>query len=359
MYNWKKYSKSISLKGKTYSSRDILDNERIGSGLFEKSIFDFLKQWFTEQDTIIQKTSGTTGKPREIELSKDLMVFSAMNTVNFLGLNKNDKCFLCLPVEYIAGKMMIVRSMVHQLDLWFEEPSAKPSPDQYYDFSAMTPMQLENIITEDEQALNNIKTLIIGGAPVSEKLIEGIQKVKAEIWETYGMTETASHIALKKLNGHNRSDHFRVLDGIFIKANDRSQLIISIKDTEIRDMITNDIVKLKGDRMFRWLGRADNVINSGGIKIQAEEIERKLKQIYTQEFFVFGIQHTLYHEVPAIVFESPPLKLEIAFDKLLKKHEAPTKVFFLDKFIRTSSNKINRKATIRLIIDDESSNLKI
>ena len=229
--------------------------------------------------------------------------------------------------------MMIVRSFVHRLDLWFEEPSATPTPNQKYAFSAMTPMQVKNILEADINALDNIKILIIGGAPVSHDLKNKIQDAKTNIYETYGMTETASHIAIRKINGSDASNHFTVLDGVTIKTNDQSRLIISIEKMNLNEMLTNDIVKLKGDKMFRWLGRADNVINSGGIKLQAEEIEKKLQQLFSQEFFIFGIKHPLYHEVPAIVFESPGFKPEIAFEKLLKKHEVPAKIFFLDKFI--------------------------
>jgi O-succinylbenzoic acid--CoA ligase len=349
MCNWKKYSKFISLKGKNYSSQDIFNYAEKSSGHFEKSIFDFLKQWFSDEDHIIQKTSGTTGKPREIKLSKNLMAFSAMNTGNFFRLQGNDKCFLCLPADHIAGKMMLVRSIVHHLDLWYEEPSARPIPDQQYAFSAMTPMQVENIIADDKKALNNIKTLIIGGAPVGKNLLNIIQDVESEIWETYGMTETASHIALRKLNGHDRSDHFTVLDGISIKTNHQSQLIVSIEAMNILDLVTNDIAELYGDTEFRWLGRTDNVINSGGKKLQAEEIEKKLKSVFTQEFFIFPIKHPVYHEVPAIVFESSPFDPGDVFVKILEKYEIPSKVFFVDKFIRTASNKINRNSTISMI----------
>ncbi|MBK7096290.1 MAG: AMP-binding protein [Saprospiraceae bacterium] len=343
MKTWKDHTDSIIIKGKLYKSNEIENLSVDFPEPFEMLIYDFIKYWISKEEFIIQRTSGTTGKPKEIKIHKDSLVFSALNTAKFFDLQIYDKCLLCLPVDYIAGKMMIVRAFVSGLDLDYIKPSGLIQTDKKYKFCAMTPFQLQNSIS----ILDNIDKLIIGGAPVSKSLIETIQYCNTEIYETYGMTETASHIALKRLNGTDKSDFFTVLEGIEITSDKNSRLVISSKGLRIKKIITNDVVRIIDKNTFQWLGRLDNVINSGGIKLHPEIIEMKLKPFIKNDFFIFGLKNEKFNESPAIVIEGKAKKdLNYIFAHNLNKIEIPVKVFYLDKFIRTDSNKVNRKRTL-------------
>jgi O-succinylbenzoic acid--CoA ligase len=346
MNTWRNYTSSFIIKGKHYKSTETEKISAIFVEPFEKQIFDFIKFWISEEEFIIQKTSGTTGKPKEIKIHKDVLVFSAINTAKFFNLKFSDKCLLCLPVEYIAGKMMIVRAFVCGLDLDFLKPSLLIQTNNKYVFGAMTPLQLENSINFG--ILNNIEKLIIGGAPAGKNLIDKIQDFRSEIYETYGMTETASHIALRKLNGKDKSDVFTILDGIEINTDKKSRLIITSEGLKINNLKTNDIVNIINRNTFRWCGRLDNIINSGGIKLSPETIEMKLKPYFENDFFVFGLKNDKLNESPAIIIEgSEKRDLGIIFNNILNKFEIPQNIFYTDKFIRTASNKVNRKQTLQ------------
>jgi o-succinylbenzoate---CoA ligase len=348
MKTWKDNTGSIIIKGKLYKSNEIQNLSLGNVEPFESSIFDFLKHWISKEEFIFQRTSGTTGKPKEIKIHKDSLVFNALNTAKFFDLQLNDKCLLCLPVEYIAGKMMIVRAFVSGLDLDYLKPSGILQTDKKYEFCAMTPFQLQNSINSG--ILDNFDKLIIGGAPVSKSLIDSIQLYNTKIYETYGMTETASHIALKRLNGTDKSDFFTVLEGVEITSDKNSRLIISSKGLRIQKIITNDVVRIIDKNTFQWLGRMDNVINSGGIKLHPEIIEMKLKPFIKNDFFIFGLKNEKFNESPAIIIEGiEKYDLTIIFNNNLNKFEIPQSIFYTDKFIRTGSNKVNRKKTLDLL----------
>ena len=352
MQNWKDFTGYITIKGKSYNSRELALLSTSYYDLFEKNIYDFVNLWISDNEFITQRTSGTTGKPKEIKIHKDVLVFSALNTGQFFGLQEKDKCLLCLPVEYIAGKMMIIRALVLGLDLDYQVPSGMPIISQKFSFCAMTPLQLTNSVKSG--SLQNIEKLIIGGAPVTLELIDYIQSFETEIYETYGMSETASHIALKKLNGKDKSDYFTVLNGIEISTNSNSQLVISSAGLKINDLVTNDIVKLFDKNMFQWCGRSDNIINYGGIKLSPETIEMKLKPFIKNDFFIFGIKDEKLNEKPASVIEGNfEGELEMIFNENLNKFEIPKQIFYLDKFIRTDSGKVKRKETIELLSLDK------
>jgi O-succinylbenzoic acid--CoA ligase len=209
----------------------------------------------------------------------------------------------------------------------------------------MTPLQLQNCVANN--SLSKIRKVIVGGAPLSNRLKENIQLFSSLVYETYGMTETASHIALRKLNGTDKSDHFRVLAGISVTTNADSQLIISSNGLKLKNLVTNDIVRLLDPDSFVWLGRKDNIINSGGIKLFPELIESKLKPEIENDFFVFGMSSEKFGQSPAIVIEGDTrVDLTDIFHRNLEKYEIPKKIFYVDNFIRTESGKINRNETI-------------
>ena len=345
---WKKYIKELHLNGKKYNIHDLLSQNKSGVEKWQQEYLDFLREWTSVSETIIVKTSGSTGKPKSIEIHKDTFVNSALNTGKFLKLKTSDKTLLCLPGTYIAGKMMLVRALVLGLDLYWQKPGSTPKIDRNYDFSAMTPMQLENILNKDKNSLNKIKKLIIGGAPVNDEILSNIDDPDTQIYETYGMTETVSHIALKRINGDEKSEYFTTLENIKIGIDNRSCLVLSDSNLGTGTVQTNDIIDLKDEKHFKWLGRADNIINSGGIKLIPEQIEKKLKPFIKNDFFIFGIDDDKYGQLPALAIESA--KKDIVPDfSVLSKFEVPKKIFYFEKFIMTASGKINRKATIALL----------
>jgi len=347
MRNWKEYSNSITINGKLYTSEQLLSLNISSFPEWEKLFFNFIFEWLNEEEYITVKTSGSTGSPKSIKISKITFVNSALNTGNYLNLNKKDTALLCLPGNYIAGKMMIVRAFVIGYDLHWQKPSSTPIIDEKYSFSAMTPMQLQNILKSNKTSINKIDKLIIGGAPANKELIDKVSTLDTKIFETYGMTETASHIALKKLN--EKSDFFEVLDGINISIDQKHCLTISSKYLNIDDLTTNDLVEIKNKKFFKWLGRIDNVINSGGIKLIPEQIEAKLNSIIDNKFFIFAEKHPLLSQSVALVIESKDSIDLNHLKNILTKYEIPKNIYYLENFAFTDSGKINRRQTIAML----------
>ncbi|TDE03519.1 AMP-binding protein [Flavobacterium hiemivividum] len=304
---------------------------------FEKSIGDFLLDWFDENSYIDLQTSGTTGPPKVIRTNKQTMVNSALATGDFFNLSPGDKALYCLPTKFIAGKMMLVRSFVLGLDIDFVAPSSHPltKNETVYDFVAMVPLQAENSLT----GLKNVKKMIVGGASMSKSLEKSLLKVKTEVYETYGMTETITHIAAKKIG----EKSFSILPNIQISQNDKNCLVISAPKITAEPIVTNDLVELINDHQFVFLGRADNVVNSGGIKLIPEQIEEKLSHGIHSRFFVGGVADAILGEKLVLVIEGEKQLIDEAIYNALDKYEKPKEVFYLSKFMETESGKIKRK----------------
>ena len=305
----------------------------------------FISEWYSTNIEMDLKTSGSTGKPKYISVKKDWMQNSAELTRKTFGLKKGDSALLCMPMKYVAGKMMVVRALELGLDLKVVEPSSNPlkNMDEIIDFAAMVPLQLENSLND----LDQVKTLIVGGGQVSPKLVEKLQIESTQVYETYGMTETLTHVAIKPLNGPNISDLFRALDGIHFEKDDRGCLAIHASALNPVPIVTNDLVELIDENSFRWLGRFDNVINSGGIKIIPEVVEAKLLSIIpNNRFFINGESDESLGEKVVLVVEGNVI--EISFDSL-EKFEKPKEIYFISEFLETESGKIRRGETLKII----------
>lgn len=321
---------------------------------FEKSIGDFLLDWLSENPTVQVQTSGSTGKPKKIQLQKRHLVNSAKATGAFFGLSPGSSALLCLPTDFIAGKMMLVRAMVLGLELDYMAPSTNPlqSSIKLYDFSAMVPLQVENSL----EKLSLIKTLIIGGAAVSNTLKKVInEKVKhTEIYETYGMTETITHIAVKKIHPpESEKQNFKTLPEVRISINDKNCLVIDAPKISKNPFITKDVVNLISDTEFKWLGRYDNIINSGGVKLFPEQIETKLAVLIDSRFFVGGLPDEKFGQKLILVLQGEvvidDLSKKIASLPSLEKYEIPKAIYSLPAFIETETGKIRRKQTLGLL----------
>lgn len=307
---------------------------------YEKITGDFLLNWLDEKDYISVKTSGSTGKPKIIRLPKQAMVNSCIATGNFLKLKPSYTTLHCLPNNYIAGKMMLVRAIILGLETDLVEPTSQPifDYDKIYHFTAMLPMQLESTLSY----LHNIKLIIVGGSSVSKHLIELTQSIKSKVYATYGMTETASHIALKPLNNKSLEHYFKVLPHVSISQDERGCLVIDAPKVSKEKVITNDIVKLHSATEFEWLGRIDNVINSGGIKLFPEQIEEKLKGKIPHQFFIASEQNKTLGDQLILVLESDSDVLDTSLFEVLEKFEIPKKIYNVPKFKMTSTGKIKR-----------------
>lgn len=319
---------------------------------YEKIIGDFLLDWLDDNDYLIIKTSGSTGSPKPIRVSKQAMVNSSISTADFFEFEPGNTALHCLPTKYVAGKMMLVRAMILGLELDMVEPSANPVFDyeKHYDFGAMVPFQLENSL----EYCNNIKTMIIGGAPASYHLIDSVQDSKTNVYETFGMTETVSHIAVRKLNNfkHGRSllkSYFKTLPSIKISQDDRNCLIINAPKISNEQIVTNDIVKLHSENEFEWLGRYDNVINTGGVKVFPETIEKKIEDKITKRFFVGSEEDKTYGENVILVIEGEETDLSTNIFEGLDTYEVPKQTYFVSKFSETVNGKIQRTQTLKLL----------
>ena len=354
---YKNIHNRFKLNGTHYNFEDLKEvaYSFIKEGLdFEKQIGDFLNHWQDDSEFIDVKTSGSTGQPKTISLSKQAMVNSAIATGDFFGLEPGNTALMCLPANYIAGKMMLVRALILGLEIEVIEPKTNPVFDNevHYDFCAMIPIQLQKTL----KRIDNIKTIIVGGASVSYQLKEQIQSLKTNVFETYGMTETITHVAVKKLNNFHddkdfsiaESSYFKTLPNIKISQNKSQCLVIDAPNILDETILTNDVVKLHSDTTFEWLGRKDNVINSGGVKLFPEQIEAKLQPQIASRFFISKENNDKFGEQVILVVEEKDFNLKPSDLKDLSKLEVPKNIYTVDKFIETSSGKINRGKTLQL-----------
>lgn len=310
----------------------------------EKGVGQFLLDWLDDHPYIEMHTSGSTGIPKLIRVSKQSMVNSAIASGKFFDLQAGARILNCLPMKYVAGKMMFVRSFVLGLEMDFVPPSLQPllKVDECYDFCAMVPLQAQNSLKE----LHLIKQLIVGGAKINAKLEKQLLKLKkTACYETFGMTETVSHIAAKKVGEKN----FRLMPNISITADDRNCLIIDAPKLVDYPIITNDVVEIVEGNQFRFLGRLDNVINSGGVKINPELVEEKLVHKINPRFMIYGKPDTDLGEKVALLIESDPFTLDDVTFNVLEKYERPKEIHFLKQFKDSSNGKLLRKETITLI----------
>lgn len=350
-----KFHKDFKLNGSSFSSEEVLLDFTQN---LDDAIFQFLKIWLNNKETIAVHTSGSTGKPKSILLEKKLMQNSAKATGAYFSLPAKTKALLCLPIEYIAGKMMLVRALTLGWQLDYITPSSKPleNVSKSYDFSAMVPLQLENSLDK----INQIDALIVGGGAVSTTLQNKLQSIKTSVFATYGMTETITHVAVKQLNklekwqktNSGKKSFYQTLPDVYIYKDNRNCLVIDAPNVSNDIIFTNDVVQLISENKFEWLGRFDNVINSGGVKIHPEKIEEKLSKFIEKRFFVVGIKDDVLGEKLVLIVEGKEentLIDKVFNTRSLTKFEQPKALFFVSKFVETPTGKIQRKKTLDLI----------
>jgi o-succinylbenzoate---CoA ligase len=339
------------------------ENLPIPSTDYEQKVIDFCKKWLAGQNEFIIQTSGSTGEPKPIVLTRIQMIASAKLTGKTFGLKAGDKALVCLNVEYIAGMMMLVRGMELGLILTIIEPSSNPFEhleNQSFDFFAFVPLQFQKLLENEKniEILNASKSIIVGGAAVNEVLENEIQKLYVPVFSTYGMTETVSHIAIRRLNGDKKNDNFQILEGVKTGIDDRNCLNIISESSNNELIQTNDIVEIVSQKEFKLIGRFDNIINSGGVKIQLERveklIEKEIKLLNPKRYFAYGISDEKLGQKLVLFVEGEEVNNEIkaAFFKniqsIVSKYEVPKEIYFVKKFIETPTGKVDKKAIISI-----------
>lgn len=349
------YTNHITLNGKQISSAEIFcqtaeltRNPAISD--WERELYLFLNECFSDSDFVLAQTSGSTGEPKQIKLPKSVMKKSAERTIEYFGLKKNDRLLLSLPCRYIAGKMMVVRAIIGQMNLITVDPAGdfETLSNEKFDFGAMVPNQVFKILDQPsgKEKLQNIRNLLVGGSAISSGLENKISTLLSRVVSTYGMTETASHIAIRELSGEQKSDYYHCLPEISVSLNELDCLQIHLPELA-EPLQTNDLAELQSDKSFRILGRADSVIISGGIKHSPEAIEKKLENIIRQRFIISALPDEKLGEKLVLIIEGKPFDTNILEQKIaadLQPFEQPKIIIFLNKFQETTSGKIIREA---------------
>lgn len=318
---------------------------------WERNHFAFVLQWLSDSNVLKTHTSGSTGAPKQIEMSRAMMEASARLTIDYFKLKRGTKALLALPSNFIGGKMMIARALLGGWHLQWIEPRSNPLSElkEEFDFAAFTPMQVSAILASNKDKFNAIKKVIVGGGAISDQLEKAIGECTNEVYATYGMTETITHVAVRPLTGKNAGSTFNALPGVRFSTSENNCLIIEAMHLGSQKIVTNDIVQLSSPLTFHFLGRADNVINSGGIKLFPEKIEEKIAHLLDRNFFiakgaddVLGEKAIMYVE-GELMNDSEKLQLISTMKLYLQHYEIPKEIRFMIAFERTLTGKIIRK----------------
>ena len=312
----------------------------------------FIDEWNNDSAYVEVKTSGSTGEPKRMLVEKRRMLNSARITCDFLGLKPGDTALLCMSTDYIAGKMMVVRSIERRLKLIEVPPSGHPLDNGPWSmvngqlsFAAMVPMQVYNSlqVPAEKERLMAIRHLIIGGGAIDEAMEAELRSFPNAVWSTYGMTETLSHIALRRISGPEASEWYTPFPTVKLSTNDEGCLVIDAPEVCAQTLVTNDIVELKPDARFRIRGRKDNVICSGGIKIQIEEVEQALKKYVRVPYIISKRKDPKFGEIVVLLTEGDTAQVQTICQQVLPKYHQPKLYLKIDKIPLTETGKPARK----------------
>jgi o-succinylbenzoate---CoA ligase len=358
---------SIWINGRSVKIEDVIRQKVKGSSPFEEATFAFISEWFLDVDKFTIHTSGSTGEPKKISFDRGQLVQSARLSQAAIGFKKNDTALVAIDTKFIGGRMMLVRSFETGMKILAVEPGSLPlhkiPVDVCVNFAALVPLQVQSTLdSHHSHILDSLDNLIIGGAPVDSRTIERLQPYQCQCYATYGMTETISHIALRRLNGASAQQDFEALPGVTVSLDDRGCIVIAAPF--LRDnVITNDLGELISPNRFRWLGRWDNVINTGGVKVTPEKIEAALEKIFqarkiSNRFFVEGVpDERLGNRVTLVVEGSSDLHptIEAALGELrteFSQYEIPKQVVFTPAFATTENGKVNRRKSMTPVVEN-------
>jgi O-succinylbenzoic acid--CoA ligase len=348
----------LTINHQSFTRRELIDISASkirdeNTTAWEKAVYEFIHLWLNKSRVIVQYSSGTTGRSKKIRLRKESMVRSAEITCRYFKLKRGQNAMLCLPVEYIAGKMMVVRSFVGQLNLQLTEPRSRPDimGGEDIHFCAMVPMQVMN--TFSSGTIPPIHKLIIGGAEITAELENLVIHVPVEIYATYGMAETCSHVAIRRINGPRPQPCYQALPGVRLETDERNCLVIKAGFLPA-PVITNDQVEMEGTDRFRWIGRYDNLINSGGLKIVPEEVESVLTDKTGIACALISLPDEKTGQRLVVVVEMKknpgvvPLILS-ELHKLLPVKIRPAEIAWIEKFPRNNVYKLDRRKLAEIV----------
>ncbi|MEQ8358114.1 MAG: AMP-binding protein [Cytophagales bacterium] len=324
-------------------------------------VFDVIRDWKEGRPFFKFKTSGSTGAPKDLEISRERILKSAQKSIKFLNLHSGLTALLALKLDYIAGFMVLIRALEAGMDLHYFPPSSDPfeklNPHKNY-FAALVPLQVHSLLHK-KYDLKNFHSILIGGAALNYDLKKKLETLHYPVYESYGMTETVSHIALKKLNQKDKSDRFKILENVEIDIDERSCIKIKADVTNNCWIKTNDIVEIHSKYEFSLLGRIDDVINSGGIKIYPLQLEELIQEkadglLEHKEFVISSKPDELLGEKAVLVIEGKSPYDEYVDELLdsltgIQRYLIPKEIVFLNKLPRTNSGKIQRKGVINAL----------
>lgn len=348
---------SIWINGRHVLIEQILQEKALYRSAFEESTFQFIRSWLRGEQNFEMTTSGSTGIPKQISVSRSQMVTSALRTAEKIRLQKNSIALICIDTKYIGGKMMMARSLALGLPIMAVNPIANPLVkipiDKCVQFTALVPYQVHSILeSKHPHLLNNLDQVLIGGAQLSAALRDKLDRFQVQCYETYGMTETVSHIALRRLNGKLKQPYFEVLPGIEISQDSRGCLVVKA-DYLDGPVTTNDLVEIITPGNFTWLGRWDRVINSGGVKVMPEKIEHALEEIFRAQnfdhrFFIAALPDERLGNKIVLILEGVQFSSELlerslqALRSAVSPYELPKEVYTIPSFVYTPSQKVDR-----------------
>ncbi|MDQ2656963.1 MAG: AMP-binding protein [Bacteroidota bacterium] len=351
----------IWINGRHVYIEKILQEKESSRSPFEETTFRFIRDWLSGEEEFEMKTSGSTGPPKPITITRTQMIASATRTADRIKLQKNSTAFVCIDTKYIGGRMMLVRSLVLGLPIMAIDPCANPlihiPVDKCVQFTAFVPYQLQTILeSKHPHLLNGPDKILIGGAPLNAWTRAQLDRFECECYETYGMTETISHVALRLANTRLKQPYFEVMPGVEVTQDYRGCLVVSA-DYLPHEVVTNDMVELVAPGKFLWIGRWDSVINSGGVKVSPEKIEQQLATIFHEHgfqhrFFIAAIPDEKLTNKVVLIIEGVQFSSEIlnkslaALQSAVSRYELPREVYTSLYFVTTETQKIDRNQTL-------------
>lgn len=327
--------------------------------------YDLIKSWLSGQLSFNMQTSGSTGIPKTIVVTRNQLRSSAAMTGRALNLGAGTRALVCLNIEYIAGIMMLIRGLELGWELTIIEPAANPLARFYgeesFDFAALVPIQIASCLNEEstQGSVNRLGKILLGGAPVSISLLKQIQKLSIPVYQSYGMTETVSHIALRRLNGKDQGECYQILPGVTAGLDERGCLYVSGEMTNGAKIQTNDLVEMNDNKGFIWLGRIDNVINSGGVKIILDQVDDQIASLfdalqYHQPYFTWyeddeRLGQKLVLFIEGEHDEQVATKLLNEIRNQFSAYQTPKHVYFVNRFVKTPTDKTDKRRTAAML----------
>ncbi len=319
----------------------------------EKELAGFLKEWYNSNGFIKVKSSGSTGKPKTIRLMKEFVAQSAARTTQYFRLTEGDRILHCLPLNFIAGKLMVVRALLKNLDLYWVDPSTGFSflQQEKFRFAAMVPHQVKKILAREPSPgawLRNIDQLLIGGSALPQLLETQLQNIPTACYSSYGMTETATHIALRRINGNDPEEWYHCLTDVRVGLSKKGCLQIYMPGLKNEPLQTTDLAEMKNEKTFRILGRSDNAIISGGIKFFPEQLEKKLESFIREPFLISSLPHdSLGKQLVLVVEGKKSAEFTNRLQEICRCHldtfEQPRQIAFVSEIPKTKNGKLKRK----------------